>query len=384
MGFGELLLVLLAFGGFGVKANPNAPTQQQVARWAVDDADAVVFADLEAVVPHNWDYFVKLPNDPTIKSVPAIANELAKTVREAEGGRAMLRGQIGMDLVTDLKWGAIWVRAKAKGEPDFVGVAGGKFPADFIDKIAAMDKKPVVKVDGRSAMEDKGHIIAVSADGMLVFGTTALVKSRLAASWKGAGKAGSVTDRATELFAEKPFFLVAFKATPALLKLAEAEMKGAELALVKDFLVGHDFFGLVVTANGFGWTSVTKSAVGYGRALMASEGMIQIVRAGHLFVRGAAQVILASLDSYVGVDPSLAKVVKQKAELWRLVTTWTGDGNFAVKLDKEEAKRRVAVRLTGKSLADVFPIGAAVVPAGLGALYFVMRDVSTVPTPSSP
>ena len=373
MGFGELLLILLAFGGFGVKANPNAPTHQQVARYAVDDADALVFIDLEAVVPHNWDYFVKLPSDPTIKSVPALAGELGKAIKQVEDGRAMIRAQLGMDLVTDLKWGAIWIRLKAKGEPDFLAVGAGKFPADFIDKGAAMGKKKVTKLDGKSVLEEDNTLAGLSGDGMFVFGTPALVKPRLAASWKGANKAGSVTDRAGEFFADRPFFVAAFRPSPVMVKTAGLELNDTDELLVRDFVVGHEFFGMLMTANSFGWTSVLRTPGGYGRALMASEGTIQLIRAGHLFLRGITQVFLASIDSFVSADPSIAKVIKHKADLLKLVNSWTGDGNFAVKLDKDEPKRRVAVRLTGKTLAEVFPVGALIVPGAAAALWMIPR-----------
>src|SRR5438067_13719475 len=98
MGFSEAILILLALGGFAARENPSAPPATEVLRFAPEDADVMVYADLEAVLPPNYQTFQNLPSDPSIRALPQqVQHDLAGAIRDAEKGRAELRDKSGVD-----------------------------------------------------------------------------------------------------------------------------------------------------------------------------------------------------------------------------------------------------------------------------------------------
>src|SRR5690349_7030737 len=104
MGFSEAILVLLALGGFAAHENANAPAAVEVLRFAPEDADVMIYADVEAVLPPNYQTFQNLPSDPSIRALPKDAQrEITQAVQEAEKGRAELREKSGIDPITDVK-----------------------------------------------------------------------------------------------------------------------------------------------------------------------------------------------------------------------------------------------------------------------------------------
>src|SRR4029078_6160818 len=50
-GIYEVIALALALGGFGVKANPKAPSADVVLEYAVDDADAFAYVDAVPLIP---------------------------------------------------------------------------------------------------------------------------------------------------------------------------------------------------------------------------------------------------------------------------------------------------------------------------------------------
>ena len=54
VGIIEVVSLLLGLNGFGVQANPKAPTADQALEYAVPDADLVAHFDAVSVVPGNY------------------------------------------------------------------------------------------------------------------------------------------------------------------------------------------------------------------------------------------------------------------------------------------------------------------------------------------
>jgi hypothetical protein len=154
-------------------------------------------------------------------------------------------------------------------------------------------------------------------------------------------------------------------------------------------LVSHEFAAAAMSTNGVSWTWRARNAAGYESAAVASEGLISLLRAGHHFSRGLAQVALVALGSYASMDKVIGEIVKRRDDVLKLIWGVTGDGNFKATVDKKPAERTVTVVASGNKLSDVIPIGGAVVPAA-AAMWLVfaragdsshMHDAATAPPP---
>ena len=121
---------------------------------------------------------------------------------------------------------------------------------------------------------------------------------------------------------------------------------------------------------------------GHGRSVMASEGYVDVLRAMHLAPRGFAKIVVSFLDDLQGTDPELAVLKQHKGDILKLVDQFTGDGNFKVKMDKDARAFRVGVRLTGKRLSDVVPLG--VVIPGMAFTMLSGGSKQSVTTPVAP
>ncbi|HEX7704525.1 MAG TPA: hypothetical protein VF403_27485, partial [Kofleriaceae bacterium] len=62
-----------------------------------------------------------------------------------------------------------------------------------------------------------------------------------------------------------------------------------------------------------------------------------------------------------------------------VVASYIGDGQFKAKIDKDPKAMRVTVRLTGKSLSEVVPVGVAIPMMAFG--FLVGRSSTSIATP---
>jgi hypothetical protein len=102
------------------------------------------------------------------------------------------------------------------------------------------------------------------------------------------------------------------------------------------------------------------------------------MRAGQIAPRGMAKLAMGAIESYRGTDKIIDEVIKRKADIMKIVESYTGDGNFKIKLDKNPTTMRLDVRATGKTLSEVLPAGALVPMAAV--LTFGMRKSSKMGT----
>ncbi len=389
MGAAELIVILLSLSGFGVQANPNAPSAQELARYAPDSPDVMIHLDAQAVLPGNWKYLQSLAEKPEFQGSPALKGAITGTVDMAKAGLDMVKAQIGFDPIQDLHSVTAFASYAEKGDPMFLCVARGSFPADIVDKVSKMGPHPKDSwetVDGVKVLVDHDGKVAAAraADGTLLFGSKAWVKERVAKKWKGkAVKKGSLLDRGGAWIDAKPFFLVASAPSARARGFFAKEMgKDTEAAAVLELMTGHDFMAVAMAHDGVSWTYRARDVQGFESAALASDGVIELMRASHHVTRGLAELVLAGLGAYAKFDKNIAEVVKRRADILQVVFSLSGDGNFQASVDASAADKTVTVKATGKTLSEVLPAGGFFIPAAAGAFLFISERDSDYTEPA--
>jgi hypothetical protein len=108
-----------------------------------------------------------------------------------------------------------------------------------------------------------------------------------------------------------------------------------------------------------------------------SDGFVDILRAAQIAPRGFAKVIMGGLESYRGTNKHVDDLLRHKTDVLRVVDTYTGDGKFQSSLHADAKSLKLTVRLTGKSLSEVVPLGGFV-PVG-AAFLLLSRDAAPTP-----
>ena len=410
VGFIELIAILLSLGGFGIDANPDAPSAAEVMRYAPASADFMVHMDVEAMLPRNYDALVALPGARALATAPDARAMLEDVIREVETARGMVKGLMGLDPVEGIHSVSAWIRVPAAGEPEVLVVARGDVSGDMIDRIATMAGAPTGMAHGHKTLTAPGGalMLAVTGDAIL-FGTPAWVQPRLAADWKPSprhARNARAASRAAALAValldgkplagkptrgkasgSKPFLaVVSSPSEAAVTRITQAVGAGGNVAV--DTVAGHALAAMALYHDGVGWSVVARGKQGYERALLASEGLIALLRAGHHASRGAARLVLASLASYAGTDVAMATLLRHQDELLALADGMTGSGDFRVDFERQPRQRAMAVRARGSKLTDVVPIAGIAPVAGLLAYFTSVRrdfgasvDVQSEPAP---
>jgi hypothetical protein len=377
-GISQIFSLLMALSGFGVDANPKAPSADVVLAHAVDDADVVLAVDVDAVAPRNLKALNDLPQNPMIKADPVLAKQVKQVLAEINGARAMVKGTVGIDVGTDISSFVVYFRATATGgDPDGFFEVRGKVPADLAQRIAKLTGATVDNIDGRAgiAMDAKAYL-GIAADGALLVGTPSLVKPRLATSWKAAARpANSALARTATLLGEKPFLAIALH--PSANMIAEATRKHGDNFGV-DMMKDADFAAIALRSDGVTFVNFMKSKGWFERIGMAMDGTIELMRAAQIAPRGMAKLAVAALDSYAGKSPDIDQLIKHKADIIKVVEMYTGDGTFKATVDRDAKAKSVIVHATGKSLSEVLP-GMIVPLAVAGTLFAAGRDPMMMP-----
>jgi hypothetical protein len=207
--------------------------------------------------------------------------------------------------------------------------------------------------------------IAVTKDGVMLAGTSALVRDRLADGWAPPARPpGSSLAYAAEVLSQKPVYALVLTMSQAARAEAVQAMGGKNF--LTDLVQRHKLASVSVFHDGIGWTWVDSSRAGLESMAQMSEGLIDLLRAAQIAPRGFAKIALGALDSYRGVDPRLDQVIRRKGDLMKIVEAYTGDGKFDAKVDKDPRALKLTVRATGKSLSEVVPTGFMLPLAALG------------------
>jgi len=379
--FVQLLSVLFSLSDFGVAQSAKAPPAAEVSKYGVGDADVFLFVDLEPVVAKNYRAFVALRDKKEVQAVPELQGAVGRAVSELEAGREHVRKMFQVDPVTDISSIAMWVKL-GTGEPTGVMTVRGKFPAAWVDGLAPLAREHF-EVEGQKAAVIGEAAVARTRDGQVLVGTRALVEERLKKSWKpAASKAGTLAAESRTALAERPLFSVIFAPGAQARQLMIA--RTADDPVHADLVAGMAQVRFSILRNGVSWRFVATDKNAYAAAVLSSEGLLELMRASHLFARGIARLALAAVRTHARSQPKLAPIVAREKELLRLVDQLTGNGKFAATVSRGAAKNTVTVKATGRSLSDVVPV-AGVFPLAAAGAWFALgtRKEASPPMESS-
>ena len=357
-GFIEVITLLLSLSGFGVQANPKAPTADQSLQYAMPDADVVVHFDAATVIPNNYKLLAALPNKPEIKASPELAQIVRQLVGQMEGARGLAKSATGIDLATDINDATVFIQIVPQKDPNFIATVHGKFSTALVEKIGKMTKGTVTKVGSAMMVETGGNdpAMGVTKDGVLIAGTPSLVRDRLGDQWKmPSHAAGTNLGYAADVINGHPVYALVLTMSPTARKQAIQGIGGKNF--LTDVITRHKLATFVVYADGVGWTWIDSNKAGVDSMQMMSEGALELMKAAQIAPRGFAKIVLGAIDSYKGTNKQIDAVIAHKADLLKIVDTYSGDGNFKVSVNKDAAKLRLDVRATGKSLSEVLPAG---------------------------
>jgi len=384
MSFGiiEVITLLMGLSGFSVQNNPKAPTPEVALEYAVADADIVTHFDAVAVIPHNYKILTSLQTQPQIKASPELAKMVRKAVAEVDGPRGLVKQMTGIDVTTDISDATAFVRFAPKQEPSIVVAVHGKFKPDTIDKVAKLTGKPVVKeTSGTWVDTGDGNAVALTKAGVMLAGSSTLVKERIATTWKApALTAGTTLGNAADVLRNKPVFAVVMNLSQTARNEALAEIENKPNFL-SDVIKRHKLWSFAIYSNGIGWDWIDSSKAGLEAMAQMSEGSIEVLRAAQIAPRGFAKIVMGALESYRGTSKQIDDVIKRKADIQKIIESYSGDGNFQAKVDKDPAKLKLSVRLTGKSVSEVLPAGGVLPFALVG--WLTMSKEAAAPGPAS-
>jgi hypothetical protein len=374
--FIQLVSVLFSLSDFGVAQNAKAPPPAEVSKYGVEDADVFLFVDLDPVVAKNYRAFVALRDKKEIQAVPELRAGIDRAVTEAEAGRQQAKKMFGVDPVTDVKSFAVWVKLGA-GEPTGVVAVRGAFPPTWLDSAGHLAQGQKFEVDGQKAVLVGDAAVARTRDGQVLIGTRALVEERLKKGWKApAGKAGAAAEVRAAL-GERPLFTVVFAPGPA--GRQQMIARAADDPGLRDIAAALSQVRFSLLRNGISWRYVATDKDGFQAAVLASEGLLDLMRASHLFARALARLILSGVRTHARSEPKLAAIVAREKELLQLVDSATGDGRFAASVQKNAAKNTVTVKATGRRLSEVVPVVGVLAAAGAGFAMVGVRKKDVAP-----
>lgn len=378
MSFGiiEVITLLLGLAGFGVAPNPNAPTADQALIYAMPDADLTAHVDATSFIQGNYKLLGQLTDLPQIKASPELQQPVRKLVNEIEGARSVAKLATDIDFATDVAGATAFVRFVPKDRPAFVIVVRGKFSQANIDRIAASTQRSAQKLGTGTFIDGAGTdpALALTRDNALLIGTPALVRARLAATWKAPSHAaGSSLAHVAEVIDARPVFALVLAMSASARREALAHLGPRNFA--SDIVARHKALSLSLYADGIGWTWIDGSRAGLDAMELVSNGAIELLRAAQIAPRGLAKIAMGAIDSYKGTSPQLDDMIKRKADILKIIDTYTGDGTFKVALAKDPSKLRLTVRATGKSISEVLPVGLVIPGALYGYLAFASPTV---------
>jgi hypothetical protein len=391
MSFGiiEVITLLLGMAGFGLQTNPKPPTADQSLQYAIADADFAAHIDAASIVPGNYKLLAQFADQPQIKSSPELQKLVRKAIGEVEGARGAAKMATGVDVTTDISDATAFVQVVPQSEPKFVVAVRGRFSPANLDKIAKMVAKSVTRLGGGQIVEIAASqpAIGLTKDGVVLVGTPGLVRERLADGWKPPSHdAGTNLGYLAEAISARPVFALVMTMSPT--ARTEALRHLAPQGFATDVVTRHKAAAFSIFHDGVGWTWVDTTRAGVDAMELVSSGALDLMRSAQVAPRGIAKIAMGVLDSYRGTDARVDDLIKRKADLLKIVETYTGDGAFKVAIDKKAM--RLAVRATGKTVSEVLPFGLMLPAAVLGFLAGEAREVPPMidappqPSPAKP
>lgn len=385
MSFGiiEIITLLLGMAGFGLQSNTKAPTADQSLQYAIADADIAAHIDAASVVPGNYRLLSQLADQPQIKASPDLQKLVRKAVGEIEGARGMAKLATNIDVTTDIADATGFFRIVTGADPAFVVAVHGKFSATNLDKIAKMTGNPAARLGTGMIIETGRHdpAIALTKDGVLLLGTTQLVRDRLADQWKPPSHDASTNlGYLADVLKAKPVFAVVLTMSAA--ARGEVLHHLGSQGFAADVITRHKAAAFSIFHDGVGWTWVDSSQAGVDSMELVSNGVLDVLRAAQIAPRGIAKIAMGAIDSYRGMNAQVDDLIKHKADIMKIVEAYTGDGTFKVASDKNPKAMRLSVRATGKTVSEVLPFGLML--PGVVAGFLAFQATSAMEPPPAP
>lgn len=377
-GIVEVIALLLGLSGFGLQNNPKAPTPDQALEYAMPDPDVVAHFDAASVVPGNYKVLMQLADQPQIKQSPELVKMVKQMINEVEGARGLAKTMSGIDFTTDISDATVFLRVIPQAKnPDMVLEVHGKFTGVMLDKIGKMTGKAPAKIGAGTLVETgpDSPALALTGSGVLLVGQASLLKERLATTWKSPSHAaGTSLGYIAEILANKPVFALSLTLSPAARK--EINAKFDHPNFLSDIINRHKAAAFAIYHDGIGfvWADTTKQ--GLDDMTQMLDGFVDLLRAAQIAPRGIAKMFLGALDSYKG-DKRVDDLIRHRADLVKIMESYSGDGNFKIQRDVDAKGLKVNVRLTGRTLSEVVPIGVVAPLAGIG--LFVGRSTHSEP-----
>jgi hypothetical protein len=220
--------------------------------------------------------------------------------------------------------------------------------------------------------------IALTRDAVMLIGAPDLIRDRLADGWKSPSHdAGTNLGYFAEVLGGKPVLAVVLTMSPAARSEAVDHL-GKNFA--GDLVIRHKAAAFSIFHDGIGWIWVDSSKAGVDSMELVSNGVIDVLRAAQIAPRGIAKIAMGALDSYSGSSAQIDDLIKHKADIQKIIETYSGDGNFKVKLDKNPKTMRLTVRATGKTVSEVLPLGL-ILPAGIAGYFTVQAKSAATALP---
>jgi hypothetical protein len=255
----------------------------------------------------------------------------------------------------------------------------GKFTAGTIERVAKMAGKQTIKV-GNNLWFDAGDGNAIGLkNGVMLAGTTNLVKDRIADTWKAPALTASTNlGTASDALGGRPVFALVVGLSQTARTEALRELDGQNF--LSDAIKRHKVWSFSVYKDGIGWTWTDSNKAGLESMAQICDGTIEILRAAQIAPRGMAKIVLGALDSYKGTSKQIDELIRRKGDIMKIVETNTGDGQFKAQLDKDPKTLKLSVRLTGKTLSEEVPAGWLLPLGGLAAVFMLRSsDMSEAP-----
>jgi hypothetical protein len=376
-GFFQVITLLLGLSGFGIAPNPKPTPPDALLTYGWVNPDLVAYVDVASLVPNNYKLLGKLADQPQIQADPELAKLVRKAVDEIEGARGLAKTMTGIDVTSDISDVTAFVGLVPHHQPNALVAVHGKFAPSVLDSIARLTGKTTAQLGGGAVVDiDDSNTLALTKDGVMLFGTTSLVRERVGGGWHAPSRAGGTTlGRVADQLAQKPVFAVEVSLSQA---ARDDATKDLDRGVLIDLVRRHQLASFAVFHDGIGWTWIDTTKDGLDQIAQFSDGLVQLLRASQIGPRGVAKMLLAALTSYRG-DGRVDALLQRKADLLKIVDAYLGDGSFRAKVDSDSKALRLTVRLTGHSASDVLPIGMLVPAAAIGALYMRSADKSEPP-----
>jgi hypothetical protein len=369
LGIIEVITLLLGMAGFGLANNPKPATPDQALRYAIADPDLVAHVDAASLIPGNYKLLGQLADQPQIRSSPELQKLVREVVGEIEGARGIARFATGLDVTADITDATAFVQLAPPAEPSFVVAVHGKLGQANLEKIASTVGASPTRIDaGWFVSLGTGQpALGLTRDGVMLVGSPALVRDRLADGWRPPSHAaGTSLGYAADAIGERPVFAVV--ATLSQTARGEVLKNLPSGGLAADLVTRHKLAALSVFHNGVGWTWIDSTKAGLDAMELVSSGAVDLLRAAQIAPRGVAKIALGALDSYRGTSAQVDDLIQHKADLMKVVDAYTGDGNFKVAIDRNPKTLRLGVRATGKTAGEVVPFGLVAPLAVIGYL----------------